>query len=138
MKNKLANAIFEDNVNLVNKIIRDGVDLNFVDKLGKTPLMHAVEFENIRLIELFISLGTNINKAGNEGFTALHHAVDVSIDGTIQTGGIQGEEPLSIISFLIENGADISATTDKGETPLDIATSYKSTKVIEFLNETKP
>ena len=138
MEDNLANAIFEDNVNLVNSIVRDGVDLNFVDNLGKTPLMHAVEFENTRLVELFISLGANINKAGSEGFTALHHAVDISIDGTIQSGGMQGEEPLSIISLLIENGADVSATTDKGETPLDIATIYKSKKVMEFLNAAKP
>ena len=138
MGNKLANAIFEDNVDLVNSIIREGADINFIDETGMTPLMHAIESENIRLVELFVCLGADINKVGCNGFTALHHAVDISIDGTIQTGGNQGEEPLTIISFLLENGADISAKTEKGETPLDFANHYKSKKIMEFLNNKKP
>lgn len=138
MENKLAEAIFEDNVDLVNSLIKKGVDINAINKQGMTPLMHAVEAENIRLVELFVNLGAEINKVGAEGFTALHHAVDISIDGTIQTGGNQGEEPLSVISFLIKNGANITAKTEKGETPLDFAIHYKSNKVIKFLNEKMP
>ncbi len=138
MENELAKAIFEDNVDLVNAIIKEGAELDFVDELGMTPLMHAVEQENIRLVELLIGLGANINKSGSGGFTALHHAVDISIDGTIQTRGKQGEEPVSIISFLIEHGADISAKTEDGETPLDFANNYKSSKIIGFLNAAMP
>ncbi|MFV1874048.1 MAG: ankyrin repeat domain-containing protein [Oleiphilus sp.] len=138
MENKLANAIIEDELYQVYSIINEGIDFNVLDETGMTPLMHAVEAENIRLIELFIALGADINVAGHEGFTALHHSIDVSIDGTIQNGGKQGEEPLSIISFLIDNGADVTAKTDKGETPLDLATNYKAHKVMEFLSATKP
>jgi ankyrin repeat protein len=137
MENKLANAIMEDELYQVYSMVKDGIDFNEIDKSGKTPLMLAVEFENIRLVELFITLGADINVSGHQGFTALHHAVDVSIDGTIQNGGEQGEEPLSIISFLIENGADLSAKTDEGKTPLDLATNYKSHKVMEFLSATR-
>ncbi len=138
MKNKLISAIFEDNIDLVNSIIKEGFDLDFVDELGMTALMYAVEQENIRLVELFVGLGADINKRGSEGFTALHHAVDISIDGTIQTGGKQGEEPVSIISFLLKHGADLSAKTEKGESPLDFANNYKSKKIIGFLNAAKP
>ncbi|MCU7861451.1 MAG: ankyrin repeat domain-containing protein [Candidatus Thiodiazotropha sp. (ex Lucinoma kastoroae)] len=107
-----------------------------------TPLLHAVESENIRLIELLVGLGADINKKGHEGFTPLHLAVDISIDGTIQTGGKPGgkpgDEPLAIISFLISNGADVTSKTDKGDTPIDIAKAYRAHKVIEYLNEAKP
>ena len=139
MENKLVNAIIEDDLYQVYSIINSGgVNFNAIDEHGMTPLMHAVESENIRLIELFITLGSNVNKAGHEGFTALHHAVDISIDGTIQNGGKQGEEPLSIIKLLIDNGADLSKKTEKGETPLDIANTYNAHKVMEFLIAAKP
>ena len=45
MENKLAEAIFEDNVDLVNSLIKKGVDINAINKQGMTPLMHAVEAE---------------------------------------------------------------------------------------------
>lgn len=133
MKYKLAKATFEDDVVLVNSIVKEGIDLNYIDELGKTVLMHAIEQENIRLIELFINLGADVNISGSSGFTALHHAVDISIDGTIQTGGKFGEEPLTIIKYLLEQGADKSALTNKKQTPLDIANQYKSKKVATCL-----
>ena len=138
MENKLANAIIEDDLCQVYSIVKEGVDLDVLDEHGMTPLMHAVVSENIRLVELFITLRSDINRSGHEGFTALHHAVDISIDRTIQNGGKQGEEPLSIISLLIHNGADMSAVTEKGETPLDLAKNYNAHKVIECLHAARP
>ena len=133
MINQLSKATYEDNLPLVNSLIHEGADLDLIDELGQTALMRAVGQENIRLVELFVRLGADINIKGHEGFTALHHAVDVSIDGTIQSGGKVGEEPLIIIKYLLGHGADISLTNDKKETPLDIANLYKSKKVAECL-----
>jgi len=138
MENELANAIFDDDLYSVYTIINAHPNLNTIDETGMSPLMHAVGAEDIRLIELFITRGADINLQGHQGFTALHHAVDISIDGTIQNGGKPGDEPLSIISFLIENGANLSALTDEGETPFDIANNYGAHKVVRYLSEAKP
>ncbi|WP_397356670.1 hypothetical protein [Paenibacillus sp. N3.4] len=68
-----------------------------------------------------------------EGWTPLHVAVDISLDGTIQSGGSPGEEPTEVIKYLLDNGADITILECNGKTPIDIAKDNNSQKIINFL-----
>ncbi|WP_413037638.1 hypothetical protein [Paenibacillus xylanilyticus] len=60
------------------------------------------------------------------------------IDGTIQTGGSPGEEPVDILEYLFDRGADVHITVSKGSSPIDVAMSYKSKKIVQFLQEYRP
>lgn len=136
---KLGKAIFEEDISLVNQILEAGCDLDVADATtGKTPLMQAVEQEDARLVELLLSYGASVNAVGFKGWTPLHLAVDIAIDGTIQSEGKQGTEPVTMIRLLIEQGANLEQVTDDGFTPLKIAQGYKSKKITEYLSNAKP
>ncbi|WP_445671292.1 hypothetical protein [Paenibacillus sp. FSL K6-2862] len=72
------------------------------------------------------------------GWAALHQAVDLFIDGTIQTGGSPDEDPIDILEYLLDRGVDVHITDSKGSSPIDVAMSYKSEKIVQFLVETQP
>ena len=61
--------------------------------------------------------------------------MDVSIDGTIQSDGVPGDEPLAMIQLLIDYGADKSLKNDKGESALNWAEKYNSKNVLEVLRK---
>ncbi len=56
----------------------------------------------------------------------LAHAVDIAIDGTLQRGGHEGDEPTEVITVLLEAGAD-------PEPGLRVARQYGSSKMMELL-----
>lgn len=68
----------------------------------------------------------------------MHQAVDLSIDGTIQIGGSPGEEPVDILEYLLDLGADVHITDSKSRSPIDVAKYYKSEKIVQFIQEYRP
>jgi ankyrin repeat protein len=134
---ELNRAVFDEDLDEVNRILKAGGNLDLVDSIGKTALLCAVEQENSRLIELLLFHGASINVAGVNGWAPLHMAVDISIDGTVQSNGEYGTEPTAIIGLLIDNGADMAQVTEEGYTPIDIAKSYGSSKIIQYLENAK-
>ena len=134
IQDQLNEAIGDEKIDLVRSILEDGADPNGLSRHTETPLMAAAECESEEILEFLLSCGAEINMSGHEGNTPLHIAVDISIDGTIQSGGAPGDEPVNVIKVLLNNGADLNAKNNKGETPLDWARDYKSKKVIEVLN----
>lgn len=120
-------------VQYVKECLSQGINPNYVDRNGWTPLNCAVENEQKEIAELLLKNGADVNFYPAGGWTALHQAVDLSVDGTVQTGGKQGNEPISMIKFLLDNGANINIKDSNGSTPVDIAKSYNSLKIIQFL-----
>jgi ankyrin repeat protein len=58
----------------VKLLVEHGVDINAVNKKGKTALMFAVESRQIRLINYLLEAGADINVADANGLTALRMA----------------------------------------------------------------
>ncbi|GIO41565.1 ankyrin repeat domain-containing protein [Paenibacillus apis] len=127
-------AIAVGNIGFVKDFLSNGGDPNFEDN-GWTLLTCAIENERIEIVEILLNNGTDVNYRSSNGWTALHQAVDISIDGTIQTGGKPGEEPIDIIKFLLDKGANINIEDIQGNSSLDIAMRYNSKKIINFLKE---
>ncbi|VDB87231.1 unnamed protein product [Peniophora sp. CBMAI 1063] len=76
-------------------------------------LYYAAQSGHIRVVRILLSLGTDVNtRAGASGVTALHAACDKDdvFSPRRQT-----------IRVLLQNGADISARSEYGDTPLSIA-----------------
>lgn len=136
VQDSLTKAIWRGDVEEVRALLSSGASLDEPDAKGITPLMQAAGMENAAITHLLLSIGADVNKQGHMGQTPLHFAVDSSIDGTIQTGGVQGDEPTEIIELLLVHGADISIRDVKGETPLDWARGYHSEKITRLLQET--
>ena len=96
---------------------------------GQNPLHAAIGNEQIECIHLLVSKGADVNYA-IDGWSPLAYAVDIAIDGTIQRGGDQYDEPVETIRYLLSVGADPSPG-------LDVAKSYGSKKLVALLEAAK-
>ena len=50
-------------------LIKNGIDVNSIDKIGATPLMYACQGDYFKVIEL-LKVGADIDIMSNDGFTA--------------------------------------------------------------------
>jgi ankyrin repeat protein len=86
-------------VNAVRLMLDKGADVNFVDSLGRTPLMYAAasDLVNLDVVKLMVERGADINaksahkQSGDTGLTALDIAK------------LHGDTP--VVQFLVKAGA---------------------------------
>lgn len=125
-------------------LINAGADVNNKTESGRTPLHHlAFNYSTSEAIELLIIHGADPNAKSLNGSTPLHfararenaevliaHGADVNAE--YSDGVYKGRTPLhqaatsgysEVVEVLINNGADLTATTFEGETPFDYAHS---------------
>ena len=88
--------------NVINGLIENGADINYVNRFGKTPLIIAIEKDNVDIVEYLIKLGADVNKTKRNGLSPL--AIAIKMDSN------------SVISVLLENHAIVEGinlcTTD--------------------------
>ena len=101
----------------VRSLIKSGVNVNATTNDSCTPLTIAIKHCDVQVINFLIKHGANVELQDKDGRTALHHAV-----GNYET-----------VRCLIENGANVNATTNDNCTPLMIASKYDDLRVINLL-----
>lgn len=70
--NRLLTAIEQDkSVEVIDVVIKDGVDKNVTDRNGYTPLMVSVRKSNKAVAQYLIKNGFDVNKRSNLGESAL-------------------------------------------------------------------
>jgi len=107
-------------VEMMRLLVELGADPLLPNEDGTTPLMVAAGVgiwavgespgtneESLEAVKYALELGGDITAVDDNGDTALHGAI------------IRGSEPL--VRFLLDRGADIEATNEKGWTPFRIA-----------------
>ena len=94
-------------VDIVEKLIQDGDDVNVADSDGWFPIHWASFYRNLELCKVLINAGANVNSINSEGWTPLHFAV-VELD-------------FDLFDFLIDSGADVYTTTVDEKTASDLA-----------------
>jgi len=87
----------------------EGVDFAATQKNKENMLLLAAKKNSLPLIQKALALDINVNQADSEGNTPLQIAA-LRADNT------------KILELLVANGADISITTDFGESVYDLAT----------------
>jgi ankyrin repeat protein len=122
-------AIFA-NEELVPLIISHGADVNAKNIRGLTALHAAVLIRNTRLVKMLISKGARINSMDSNGRTPLHCIgyAEFEIDYCVPKAGWTRSVKYSfanknreIADLLLASGADVSARTADGLTPLAVA-----------------
>jgi len=127
VENNIINRVIEGDINKIKTLINNGVDLNVVSKLGKTPLILAIDQEKPEIAELLIKSGADVNLAETKfGKTPLIAAI-IGINW-IDDNSMYSKF-LSLIKTLIKYGADLNKATYDGITPISIATNSEDENV---------
>ena len=112
--------------------IKRGVDLEWTDEFGWTPLFNAVTSYKLAATKALIKAGVDVNYKNNEGQTALGLAIRPRGASGIKTPVSQIVE---IIKFLVDSGADLFATQElSGITYPQFATDLKK-EVIDAVKQ---
>jgi ankyrin repeat protein len=128
---ELINAIKNDSIAMIEKLLKKGLDLNEPIVLGceydledhdeTTPLFFAIRsFVSVEFIKFLVQNGANLFVLDDQGLSA----VDVAIKFKRK----------DIVTFCIEQGFDINISKRKsGITPLMLASCFNDIEMIEIL-----
>ncbi|KKK51609.1 hypothetical protein LCGC14_3113250, partial [marine sediment metagenome] len=92
---------------VVQALIKNGLDANTEIKEGYTILHGATDLGNLDIVKYLVDNGAVIETKSNEGNTALMLAV--------------GNGNLKVVKYLIDKGADVNEKNDLGSTVLMLA-----------------
>lgn len=130
-------------------LVTPGVNLDARSKNGDTALMIAAFKSNIPLATALVEKGAEINR---QGWTALHYAAASGCDELVKllldhAAYIDAESPnkttplmmavrgahLKTVRLLLEEGADLTLTNERGLSALDFADAQASRQIINLL-----
>ena len=115
---------------IVELLLRHGADIDKESTDGKYALLFAIEKGHVSTVELLLKKGAKVKNS-------IMHAVNLisTMPGDIaECGKLPESKVHSIVKLLIDHGADVDCE-DSTWTPLLIAISKKSLKVVELLVE---
>jgi ankyrin repeat protein len=117
---KLFDACIKSDIAAVRKLLDKGVDVNWMDG---APLFQASYLGCFDLIKMLLDRGAQINHTTDKaiGWTSLMMACSCGYSECIR--------------LLLENGADMSVRSKKGETAIDLAMKCGFVDVVRLLNE---
>ena len=124
----LFDAINNESLEQVERLIRLGSDVNTRDADLETPLMRAAFGGEPRIVERLLAAGSSVNARDKSGQTAMHFAA------------AWHEESPQIIAALIAAGAAVDVVDEDGQTPLMLASRGESVAKVKTLlaNGTNP
>jgi len=116
---------------LVQKLLSHGADVNAARNDGITPLYIAAERGHLDVVQFLIANGADVNAARNDGTTPLWIAA--RNDGTTPLYIAAENGHLEIVRVLLTNGADVNAARNDDTTPLLRAAERGHFEVVQFL-----
>lgn len=153
-KDSLFEAIEQNEVDVVKKMAREGVDLDVKNKDGYTPLFLAVKNNNYEISKLLISNGADISTLQKDGRSILIEASDeedhrlarllvkhgAEINHVSRKRGTALHEAIRAGNFdvaeqLVKSGADLRLKDDDGRTPLMYAVDKEQFPIVQLLVE---
>lgn len=116
----LIQAVKNNKIEDVKKVIEDGVYINEQDKINKFTAIHLASFKkNEEILNFLIEKGADINRQDFYGWTALHWAC--------------ANEQFDVVKILIEKGADINVKDLNNKTVMDLANNNVKFKIEQII-----
>ncbi len=113
-------AAYQDDLDLVDRLLRAGADVRAANRYGVTPLSLACTNANVTMVQRFIAAGSDVNTALPGGETVLMTCARTGKAGAVQA--------------LIAGGADVHAKESRGgQTALMWAAAEGHVEVLEAL-----
>ncbi len=149
----LAWAVYLDQADTVERLLRAGAQVNTADEYGETPLTLACATGDFAIIEKLIAAGADVKAARWNGETALMIAArsgslpaaklllahGALIDATETRKGqnalmwAAAEGHSDVVKLLIDSGAHVKSVSTGGFTPLVFATQKGDSKSVKSL-----
>lgn len=121
---RLVQALFDDDVNVVRAYLSRGISPNARDSNGRTLLTIASNNGSLRSMKLLLDKGANVNLRCEDGETPLMRAV-----GSLYRSGIDS------VRLLVTRGANVNLAMPEGTTPLMMASAPASYRYEETYAE---
>ncbi len=151
----LYSAVKSDNYEEVQSLLSKKVNVNSIDKNGKTPLHWAVGIGHKEVVEALLGKGADVNTKNNYGNIPLHWAVGIGhkeiVEALLDKDGIDvnaqdndGWTPLhfaaqngekDVVKALLDKGANVDVQNDEGETPFNSATDKGIQNLLQSVKE---
>lgn len=150
----LIDAVKNDNIDLVRKLIAQGVDVNIKQSDGRTPLMFAAGIGNIDCAKELIAKGADVNVKYSNGMTSLMYAsmrnhplivlmiceknVDINAkdcEGWSALNKAVGKGFIDCVKILLEKGADANTKDNDGQSALMSASQEGHHAILKLLIE---
>jgi ankyrin repeat protein len=116
---KMFKACYDENINVVRKLLTEGFNPNIRNSDGKSPLDIAIEQDLSKVTLILLIEKTDLNTSNNLGEYPLHFAAK--------------KGNLDVIDFLVGKDAKINVTTKTGKTPLYYAVENNKPAAVEAL-----
>jgi len=104
---------------IVEFLIKQGFNIDLLNKDGDSPLHLAVQYSRINVVKCLVIYKANINQRNSYEETPLHIAADKGM--------------LSFVEFLVENGAIINVIDQIQNTPIHLASIGGFNYVVQYL-----
>lgn len=146
---KLFTACAKGNVGDIEKLIKEGADVNIQEAEGETPLMYAAAEGQYEAVRLLLRYGVNIQKKSKNNQTALGRAsqfgyptivqalldAGANVEEAMDDGGtpLMYADKLDVVKILLKRGADVSAQDYSGMTALISASAEGRSSIVAEL-----
>lgn len=120
--NLLVYAAFQDEANVVETIIKCGLNINPPEKVLGASMINAIcnsHMATLYLLGLFVHYGANVNYRSDKGKTPLMMAVHCQRE--------------TIVEYLIKKGAKVNILDRQDHSPLSLAVKYKNEHIVKLL-----
>lgn len=115
------NAILEDNLKLIGKLLRHGFNPNYHNVTGYAALPFSVRLNKEKVIDMLLNAKADINigNNGNDEASPINQAARAA--------------NVKLLKKLIANGANVNKPNARGYTALHLAAMIQSAETVKFL-----
>jgi hypothetical protein len=112
-------AIINGEIDQVKKLLSNGVDVNFKNRMSRTPLHTAMIFDKWEIADLLISMNADLNASENQGRTPLYIAVE------------KGQ--LKYVELFLAKKVEVNTVARGGQNALTLARNNQNKEMEELL-----
>jgi len=118
---KLRESVNSGNVEQVRQVLADGVNVDYTDEDGMTPLQHAAYKGSLELCEMLLAHGADVNYSAHEnGYTALMFAA------------LSGKK--DVVRVLLEHDACVGLVNSVHRTAAQMAAFIGQHEIVSLIN----
>ncbi|PVD33504.1 hypothetical protein C0Q70_04760 [Pomacea canaliculata] len=116
-------------VQLAQKLLDAGADIQLKDLQGNTPLHLAIQHSNLHVAQELVVCGADVREVDSEGYTVLHRMAQIEDNHDLEC------QPQPLTQLLLDRGARCDIYSNSSETILDIVTEHGNWWIMKCLLE---